>query len=293
MTDILSKHVGYIGLNGTKGWTTGHCTTLKYYNEDKAKTVITQNIDDLDNILSYNNRHGIMCFRIGSKFIPFASHEINCIDWVKEFKKELRQIGRKAKLYNIRLSTHPDQFVLINSKSKDILQKSINELTYHAKLFKAMGLGPETKMQIHVGGVYGDKERSINRFVRRYKKLDSDIRDHLVVENDDRSYTVADCMKIYEETGVPVLFDNLHHDILNNGETMRSAMRQAFSTWGDIKPMVDYSTQQPGARIGRHTDTIDLEHFTQYIKRTRKYEFDIMLEIKDKEKSALKAVKVL
>ena len=55
--------------------------------------------------------------------------------------------------------------------------------------------------------------------------------------------------------------------------------------------MVDYSSQQTGELKGKHADSINLEHFKKFLAETKPFDFDIMLEIKDKEKSALKAVK--
>lgn len=57
-------------------------------------------------------------------------------------------------------------------------------------------------------------------------------------------------------------------------------------------PLVDYSTQQPSARKGKHADTLDETHFEEYLKTTKDLKFDIMLEIKDKESSAHTAVDI-
>ena len=54
--------------------------------------------------------------------------------------------------------------------------------------------------------------------------------------------------------------------------------------------MVDYSSQEPGKRVGAHAGHIVAEDFRQFLKETRPVDFDIMLEIKDKEKSALAAL---
>jgi UV DNA damage endonuclease len=189
---------------------------------------------------------------------------------------------------------HPDHFVLLNSPDEGITQRSVNELLYHAKLLDAMRLDRSAKMQIHVGGVYGDKPAAMERFIERYNELPAKIKRRLVVENDDRLFSVKDCMYINGKTGVPILFDNLHHDCLNNKETMLDAMKSCFATWKDADgvPLVDYSTQQPSARKGKHSDTLDEKHFEEYLKTTKDLKFDIMLEIKDKESSAHTAIGV-
>jgi UV DNA damage endonuclease len=158
-----------------------------------------------------------------------------------------------------------------------------------------MELDTSAKVQIHVGGVYGDKEASIKRFINNYNKLSIKIKKRLVIENDDRSYSLQDCLKINKLCGIPILFDSFHHECLNNNETMRESLLKAKETWKkkDGLLMVDYSSQKPNARIGSHTENIDIQHFKIFIKNIKNINFDIMLEIKDKEKSAFKALEII
>ena len=94
---------------------------------------------------------------------------------------------------------------------------------------------------------------------------------------------------------MPILFDTFHHECYNNGETVKQGLIKASKTWKkkDGILMVDYSNPKEGARKGTHSDHIDLKDFKRFITVTDKLDFDIMLEIKDKEKSALKAIKVI
>ncbi|NIQ13112.1 MAG: UV DNA damage repair endonuclease UvsE, partial [Candidatus Dadabacteria bacterium] len=206
---------------------------------------------------------------------------------------QFQEIGDFIKKNNMRISMHPDQFTLINAKDPEIVRRSIEELNYHCEVLDLMGLDHTAKIQIHVGGVYGDKEASIKRFVGNYIKLPEKIKKRLVVENDDRSYSLKDCLKINKRCGVPILFDTFHHECLNDGENMREALLKAKSTWKeeDGELMIDYSTQKAEARRGTHTQHIDIGHFRDLLQKTRDINFDIMLEIKDKEESALKAIK--
>jgi UV DNA damage endonuclease len=63
--------------------------------------------------------------------------------------------------------------------------------------------------------------------------------------------------------------------------------------WKDGIPMVDYSSPRVQGRKGSHAESIDLRRFRRFVKETRNYDFDIMLEIKDKEKSAIKALELV
>jgi UV DNA damage endonuclease len=158
-----------------------------------------------------------------------------------------------------------------------------------------MGLDTTAKIQIHVGGVYGDKSAGMDRFVRRYDLLDTALRRRLVIENDERLYSVADCLDLHERTGVPVLFDAFHHSLNNNGERVSELLGQISAGWDDADgiPMVDYSSQEPGKRVGSHAEHIDEEDFAIFIGKTRGFDLDIMLEIKDKEASAARALAAL
>lgn len=132
----------------------------------------------------------------------------------------------------------------------------------------------------------------MDRFIDQYKtRLSDGLRQRLVIENDDRLFSVKDCLYIHEHTRIPILFDNLHHACLNNGEPMLEAMKQCFATWPDgQRPLIDYSTQQSDRRVGAHSDHIEEKHFESFARETRNLQFDIMLEIKDKEQSAILAV---
>jgi len=177
---------------------------------------------------------------------------------------------------------------------KGVQERSVKELLYHTDLLDIMGLDAAAKIQIHVGGLYGNKRKSILRFLRRYRELQDRIRKRLVIENDDRKYTLSDCLSIHIETGIPIVFDAFHHQIHPSGESVRGPCEQAAKTWKDADgtPIVDYSSQAPDAPAGKHTETIDQDHFREFLQATGPTDIDIMLEIKDKEESALQAVEI-
>jgi UV DNA damage endonuclease len=208
---------------------------------------------------------------------------------------KFREIGTFIKTNNIRISMHPDQFTLINSIDNSVFERSLSELVYHEEVLDSMGLDSSAKIQIHVGGVYGDKKESMRRFVRRLERIPESLTRRLVIENDDRNYTLRDCTNISSETGLPVLFDLFHHEINNSGESVDEAFNMFHRTWRqkDGIPLVDYSSPRVDGRKGSHAESIDLKRFRGFLEETRPHDFDIMLEIKDKEKSALKAVELV
>jgi UV DNA damage endonuclease len=183
---------------------------------------------------------------------------------------------------------HPDQFVLLNTPNEEVLQRSIDELAYQVRILDLMGLDRTAKVQIHVGGVYGDKSASMDRFVDNYTGLDPSIKARLVIENDERLFSVADCCEIHRRTDIPVIFDVFHHSLLNRGEATELALKDSRDTWKkhDGFPMVDYSSQEAGKRPGAHAEHLDPEDFGRFLRASGSQDFDIMLEIKDKEASA-------
>jgi len=287
--------IGYPCINRGIGCTANSTFRLANYSPDNLVNKVTNNLACLKKILEYNVDNNLLFFRISSDLIPFASHPICEFKWQDYFKEHFSELGSFIKKNNIRISMHPDQFVLINSPKEEVVKKSIADLTWHCEVLDLMGLDDSAKVQIHVGGIYGDKESAINRFVRNYKKLPQPIKRRLAIENDERLYSVKDCLSVSEMTKVPIIFDSFHHSCLNDGQTMREALGLIQQTWNkhDGIPMTDYSSQQLNSKVGKHTEHIDIKDFRKYIKRTKGIDFDIMLEIKDKEKSALKAIKAI
>jgi UV DNA damage endonuclease len=103
-------------------------------------------------------------------------------------------------------------------------------------------------------------------------------------------------MDIHEKTGVPVLFDSFHNECLGTGiKGIPKALADSSSTWRkkDGIPMVDYSSQESQKRKGKHATMLDPEHFKRFLKGSEGFDFDLMLEIKDKERSALKALEII
>lgn len=276
---------------------------LASYSENKLIQTVRGNMIHLSQILDYNVSHGLLFFRISSDLIPFASHPICKLNWFELFQSEFEQIGILIRKYNIRVSMHPDQFVILNSPNKMIIKNSISELEYHCKVLDAMRLDGAAKVQIHVGGVYGNKIEALTRFVRTYDELDNVIRRRLVIENDDHLYHLKDCIELSRRINIPIVFDSFHHKLLSNDESLRFALRLATLTWDknrDGLPIVDYSSPHIGndeknikGRKGKHAESIDGTTFKKFLKETEGLDFDVMLEIKDKEKSALEALKIL
>ncbi len=266
---------------------------IKNYDEDKIFQVIENNLNALDEIIHYNIENNIKLFRISSDIIPLASHPINKIPWWEIFESKLKDIGDLIKANNIRVTMHPGQYTVINSPKDEVVKNSIEELRYHTKFLNSLNCDNSSKIVLHIGGVYSNKEKAIERFISNYKNLDKSIKDRLIIENDDKSYNIEEVLYISSKTNIPVVFDNLHHKLnppKNNSLNEYQLIEKCNKTWNlyDGKQKIHYSQSANNYKNGAHSKTINANEFLSFYKNLLNKDIDIMLEVKDKNLSAIK-----
>ena len=233
-------------------------------------------------------------FRISSDLIPFASRPDYPFFWREQFADRLEKIGEKAKKNAIRLSMHPGQYTVLNSPNNDVVERAIADLDYHSGILDSMGLGSDSKIILHVGGVYQDKKEAINRFIINYSYLKDSVKQRIVLENDDKSYNIQDVLDIGSRLNIPVVFDNLHH-FLNHSEMQETNafwIKECKKTWkeSDGFQKIHYSQQELLKKAGSHSSTIRVQEFLDFYKNIERQDIDIMLEVKDKNLSAVKCI---
>ncbi len=289
--------IGYACLLvGVPGTSVSGCT-LKNASEKNIRKLISKNLEALEEMIDYNNKNSIKLFRISSDLIPFGSHPINSVHWWQDYREQFELLGTKIKKAGIRVSMHPGQYTVLNSNNHEVVEKAVQELIYHARFLDALGADQTNKLILHIGGVYGNKAEAANRFLHEYRRLPEEIRRRLVIENDERCFTIHEVLKISEECGAPVVFDNLHHQINPSLTqcTVYDIILLCRATWRneDGRQKIHYSQQKEQALPGSHSDTIFFEPFLEYYQLLRELEPDIMLEVKDKNLSAIKCNNVL
>jgi UV DNA damage endonuclease len=261
---------------------------------EKFNDVVSNNLKALKNAMYYNASNDIHMFRISSDLIPFASHENLKYNWQSDYLKELSEIGKIATSNDIRLSMHPGQYTVINSPNEEVVKKSVRELIYHAEVLDLLGMDSSCKIILHIGGAYGNKEEGIIRFIKNYKKLSDIVKKRLVIENDDRIYNIDDVLYIGEELSIPVVFDNLHNKVNPSNNIIKKEdaeiIRACNKLWTnkDGTQKIHYSQQEIEKKDGAHSKTIDLREFSEYYIQNKLDSVDIMLEVKDKNLSAIK-----
>lgn len=269
--------------------------TLEKEGHSYLSSLIQENLSDLLTILKTNEENDIRFFRISSEIFPFYSHpvmgyEIEDLPESKHILSLLSQIGKFATEHGHRLTTHPGPFNVLASPSEAVVMKTIRDLECHSKMFDYMGFVPShyNKINIHVGGAYGDKESALARFCENFARLSPACKKRLTVENDDRAnlYSTKDLYEsVYRVVGVPIVFDYHHHKFNTGGQTEQEALELAISTWeAGIIPVVHYSESKTlhageDRETPAHSDLVygPMNHYHNFI--------DVMVEAKHKERA--------
>ncbi len=269
----------------------------KNANEDHLLYLIRHNLEVLDRMLQYDVQHKVKMMRISSDIIPFGSSPVNQLDWTKLFEIELRKLGDYIMKNDIRVSMHPGQYTVLNSPDEGVVKRAVEDLEYHARFLDALGVPASHKIILHIGGIYGDKAKAKERFEKVYKTLAKSIKRRLIIENDDRLFTISDVLELGESLDIPVVYDNLHNWVNPSDVRVpdRAWIDRASMTWRkeDGHPKIHYSQQAKDKRLGAHTETIYIDEFLGFIANLGEVKPDIMLEVKDKNLSALKCIHAL
>ncbi len=262
--------------------------------EKKLFEITDGNLRSLDNILNYNIENDIRLFRISSDIIPFGSSPLNTLDWRSIFSIRLKNLGTKIKENGIRVSMHPGQYTVLNSPDANVAANAVLDLKYHGDFLDSLELNPSHKIILHIGGIYQDKISAVSRFTARYNHLSDSLKARTALENDDRSYHIGDVLEIAALFGAPVVFDNLHNRINPQPAAVseNSLIGRCSETWQtkDGRQKIHYSQQAENKKAGSHSETIRIGEFMRFTDTLENKDLDIMLEVKDKNLSAVKCI---
>jgi len=255
------------------------------------------NVKDLKTYIQWNNEMKIKLFRLSSQIFPWSDeYNIKDLKDYDEIASIMLEVGKIAKDAGQRLTMHPGPYNCLASPTKKVVEKTIRELNFHSEQFNMMGYDPSpyNKINIHVGGAYGDKESTLLRFCDNFKLLNDDTKKRLVVENDDspNEYSVKDLVNgVHLRIGIPITFDYFHHKFNTGGLTEEEALIVASATWPKgVTQCCHYSESRRKEKLDEsirpqaHSDLI-------YEKiQTYGLEPDIVIEAKLKEQSIFKRV---
>ncbi|KAI9374720.1 UV-endonuclease UvdE-domain-containing protein [Aspergillus egyptiacus] len=259
------------------------------------------NARDLLKLIRWNDRYGIKFMRLSSEMFPFASHKEYGYRLAPFASEVLGEVGRVVAELGHRVSVHPGQFTQLGSPRKEVLENSIRDLEYHSEMLQLLRLPPQQDrdavMILHMGGVFGDKEATLDRFRENYQKLSQDIKNRLVLENDDVSWSVHDLLPICEELNIPLVLDYHHHNIVFDSSQLREGtldIMQLYdrikATWTrkNITQKMHYSEPVPSAITNRqrrkHSDRVR-------VLPPCDPAMDLMIEAKDKEQAVFELMR--
>lgn len=222
--------------------------------------IVAHNAEALDQAVRWCAAHGIGAFRITNAIVPLATHPelgFRLEDLPPSLLDDLARAGETARARDVRLSFHPDQYVVLSSVHEAVRASGLAELEHVAALSEHLGA---VQMTIHGGGATGGKEAASERLVRGVERLSERARRYLVLENDDRTWTVEDLLPVLRATGAPLVYDVHHHRCNPDGLSEAEATALAASTWGDREPWCHLSSPREGwsgPKPARHADFID------------------------------------
>jgi UV DNA damage endonuclease len=266
----------------------------------------------LRDIFVYLAQIDVHMYRMSSDLAPYLTHPdlSQFHQQIDECAHELAVVGQLARQQKLRLSFHPAAYVVLNSADESVSLKAIADLDAQARMLDIMALGPEAVVVTHVGGAHGGKGAAIGRFVDGYYRLSPAARRRLVLENDERAFTIQDTYTIHRQTGIRLVFDQLHHQCNPvPGMMVSEALDLALSTWpAGQTPKIHFSTPMTAMivseqrtdsgskthvlrepRLSQHADLIDPFSFIALLETIDVHrDFDVMLECKAKDLALLR-----
>ena len=269
--------------------------TFKDKGIEYASELGLQNTKDLFEIIKWNKENGFDFFRITSNLFPWCSeYELSDMPDYEEICNVLSDVGKYVNNNSMRITSHPGPFNVLTSPHEHVVENCIKDLSTHGEVFDLMNLShtPYNKINIHIGGVYGDKVSAMERFCTNFHRLPNSVKSRLTVENDDKAsmYSVVDLYEgVYKVIGIPIVFDYHHHAFCTGGLSEEDALEIAMSTWPtDIVPVVHYSESRS---IEQEDDKIRPQAHSDYVYDyidTYDNRVDIMVEAKAKELAVLR-----
>ena len=259
------------------------------------------NVMDLPKMLRWNDKYGIKFMRLSSEMFPFASHLEYGYKLAPFASDALAEVGRVVTELGHRVSTHPGQFTQLGSPRAEVISSAIRDLEYHDEMLSLLNLqGQDDRdavMILHMGGTFGDKAATIDRFRENYKHLSPAVKQRFILENDDVSWSVHDLLPICEELNIPLCLDFHHHNIIFDSKQVREGTLDIVSlfprikaTWDrkGIRQKMHYSEGCPDAITGRQRRKHNPRPVTL---PPCPNEMDLMIEAKDKEQAVFELMR--
>lgn len=295
--------LGYVAISKSlDNVTTSHSLSYTNFvnnkeNINKIYEQIEKNLQDLDKILNFNIKNSIHFYRLTSKLIPLATHKDVKFDYIEKFNDEFKKLGKLINDNNLRIDMHPDQFAVLNSTKKEVLENTFNILEHEYEILNLLDIKNKVII-LHIGSNVFGKNASTIRFINNFNKLPIYLRKSIVLENDDKIFNIVDVLSLCNKLNIPMVLD-YHHHICNGKEevNIRCYYEKIFKTWKNITPKVHFSTPKNKTKkdIRSHHEYINVDDFINFIEEVKTYnqDIDVMIEAKGKDEALFRLVRNL
>lgn len=257
---------------------------------DKLERIAVTNLENCLRLLRHNIANDIRFFRFSSKLIPLANHE-ELKDWkfMRPLKGILQEIGAYIKENPMRVDFHPDHFVLLNSKNKDIINQAIKTLNMHRSLLKGMDVPTAHRCVLHIGGGYDDKELALEQFIHNYALIPQAVQEMLMLENDDTTFHLQDTLYVCEKLNIPLVFDYHHHLANFDKVHWEEDWNRVVGTWkhSPLPIKMHISSPRDEKNFRAHADYIDSNMLLDFLLKVKGSvkEIHCMIEAKKKDEA--------
>jgi UV DNA damage endonuclease len=263
----------------------------------KLERIAVSNLENCFRLLKHNKGNGVSFFRFSSKLIPLANHdELTEWNYMRPLKDKLKEIGDFLEGNPMRVDFHPDHFVVLTSSKPEIINPTIKTLRMHYALLKGMGVNPEHRCVIHVGGAYNDKDQALEQFIHNFGLLPQGIQQMIMLENDDTTFSLHNTLYLCEKLSIPLVFD-YHHYLAHHeeGENWEEHWERVIGTWKYSKlPLkMHISSPRDETDFRAHADYIDPSMFMDFLTKIKGSvdHIDCMIEAKQKDNALFKLLK--
>ncbi|OIK13441.1 UV DNA damage repair endonuclease UvsE [Bacillus sp. MUM 13] len=257
---------------------------------EKLERIANSNLRNCLRLLRHNQVHDISFFRLSSKLIPLVNHpEIPEWNYMNPLMDELREIRSFLEEHpETRVDFHPDHFVLLNSEDKNVLMSAVKTLKMHRLLLKGMGIDPEHRCVLHVGGGYNNHEKALEQFIHNWGLISERLQEMVILENDDTTFSLSETLYLCEKLGIPMAFD-YHHFLAHHNEDERweDQWGRVIGTWSHsrLPPKMHISSPRSPSQFRAHAEYVDSSMFMDFLRKIKGSvpQLDCMIEAKQKD----------
>lgn len=287
--------LGYVAISKALDITSsGTITYTNYLKEEnkneKLDKIIKSNLENLEKILNYNTKNNIHFYRLTSKLIPLATHKDVSFEYINKYKDYYNKISEIINKNNMRVDVHADEFCVLNSINENVVLNSIKILN-NLKISMDMFNVPYNII-IHIGSKANGVKESIKRFKNNFNLLNEDLKEKLIIENDDKNFNVYQTLKLCEDLNIPMCLDIHHHYCNKCTKNIAFYLPRILNTFKNNIPKMHYSSPKSKKEFRTHNEYINSEEFILFVNLLKEYnkDVDIMLEAKGKDLALVKLI---